>query len=215
MGRETVVGLVVATGVLAVAVIVGGKMLFNRESAPPAPRKTAPAEREAGFQAARGRERPIAVRVMPPPHQEQSAPEPAAAPVADTPQMQPDRAGASTPRPTSPPPRSGGGKAPPQSPEARDALSRVGFDPLAEVVWLGAINDPDLPANERKDLIEDLNEDGFPDPKNITSDDLPLIMSRIALIEELWPAAMDEINAEAFREAYKDLVNMYFRLAGL
>ena len=38
-------------------------------------------------------------------------------------------------------------------------------------------------------------------------------MSRIALIEELWPSAMDDINAEAFREAYKDLVNMYFRAA--
>ena len=26
---------------------------------------------------------------------------------------------------------------------------------------MGAINNPNLPANERKDLIEDLNEEGF------------------------------------------------------
>jgi hypothetical protein len=41
-----------------------------------------------------------------------------------------------------------------------------------------------------------------------------LILSRIALIEELGPGAMDEVNDAAFREAYKDLVNMYLRLAG-
>jgi len=28
------------------------------------------------------------------------------------------------------------------------------------------------------------------------------------LIEELWPYAMDQVNADAFREAYKDLVNL-------
>jgi hypothetical protein len=116
--------------------------------------------------------------------------------------------------PAPPPQQSGGVKQPPHSPEARDALCRVGFDPAAEAVWLGAINDPGLPAKERKELIEDLNKDGFPDPRNITPTDLPLIMSRIALIEELWPSAMDDVNAGAFREAYRDLVNMYFRVAG-
>jgi hypothetical protein len=62
-------------------------------------------------------------------------------------------------------------------------------------------------------LIEDLNEDGFPDPKNITPDDLPLIMSRIQLVEQLAPAAMDDVNFAAFAEAYKDLVNMLGRVA--
>ena len=99
-----------------------------------------------------------------------------------------------------------------KAPLARQALSFVGIDSEAEEVWALAINDPEVPANERKDLIEDLNEDGFPDPKNLTADDLLLIQSRIDLIEVHAPNAMDEVNAAAFMEAYKDLVNMGARL---
>jgi hypothetical protein len=98
-------------------------------------------------------------------------------------------------------------------PVAREALALVGEDPDAEAVWLKAINDPSLTANERQDLIEDLNEDGFADPHHVTLDDLPLILSRIQLIEEVGPKAMDEVNADAFSEAYKDLTNMVDRLA--
>jgi hypothetical protein len=98
---------------------------------------------------------------------------------------------------------------------ARDALALVGADPLAEAVWYDAINDPQRSEHERSDLIEDLNEDGFPDPHHVTPDDLPLIESRILLIERLAPEAMDEVNFEAFAEAYKDLVNMYARASGV
>jgi hypothetical protein len=97
------------------------------------------------------------------------------------------------------------------APEARVALSFVGADADAETVWLDAINDPTIPANERKDLIEDLNEDGFADPKNITPDDVPLVVSRIQLIESIAADSMDETNLAAFAEAYKDLVNMLDR----
>lgn len=99
-----------------------------------------------------------------------------------------------------------------KDPLARVALSLVGADADAEDYWAGAINDPTLSAHERQDLIEDLNEEGFPDPKNLTAEDLPLILSRILLIEEHVFDAMDEVNAAAFLEAYKDLVNMYARL---
>jgi hypothetical protein len=101
----------------------------------------------------------------------------------------------------------------PQAPEARAALSLVGEDEAAEALWQLAINDPTLSPDERKDLIEDLNEDGFPDPKHITPDDLPLILSRLALIEQVAPEALDETNAAAFAEAYKDLVEMLDRLS--
>jgi hypothetical protein len=97
-------------------------------------------------------------------------------------------------------------------PIARTALGYVGADEEAEEVWVNAINDPNRSADERKDLIEDLNEDGFPDPKNITEDDLPLIVSRLMLIEDLAPDAIDDVNAAAFAEAYKDLANMLERL---
>ena len=91
---------------------------------------------------------------------------------------------------------------------AREALGWVGADAEAEAYWFGAINDPSLPPNERQDLIEDLNEDGLSDPKHPTADDLPLIVSRLLLIEEVGLDAMDQVNADAFQEAYKDLVNL-------
>jgi hypothetical protein len=37
---------------------------------------------------------------------------------------------------------------------------------------------------------------------------LPVILSRILLIEAVGPDAMDQVNADAFQEAYKDLVNL-------
>jgi len=99
-------------------------------------------------------------------------------------------------------------KAPIQDPDARVALSLVGADPAAEAYWESAINDPNLPAEERKDLIEDLNEDGLSDPKHPGPQDMPLIASRLQLIEELAPDAMDQVNGDAFAEAYKDLISM-------
>jgi type IV secretory pathway VirB10-like protein len=95
---------------------------------------------------------------------------------------------------------------------ARVALSYVGADPAADEVWLAAINNPHFTPNERKDLIEDLNEEGFDDPRNLTAADVPLIVSRIQIIENLAPQSADEVNAAAFAEAYKDLVNMLAKL---
>ncbi|MCX5646951.1 MAG: hypothetical protein NTZ17_20070 [Phycisphaerae bacterium] len=101
-----------------------------------------------------------------------------------------------------------------QDPMARVALAFVGADPDAEMYWYGAINDPSLSAHERQDLIEDLNEDGLSDPQNPTMEDLPLILSRIGLIEAVVWDAMDEVNADAFQEAYKDLVNLAIQAMG-
>ena len=95
-----------------------------------------------------------------------------------------------------------------QDPVARVALAFVGADPDAEMYWYEAINNPSLSAHERQDLIEDLNEDGLTDPHNPTADDLPLILNRIQIIEDVVWDAMDEVNTDAFLEAYKDLVNL-------
>jgi hypothetical protein len=94
----------------------------------------------------------------------------------------------------------------------RFALSFVGADPSAEDVWYWTINDPNLPDESRKNLIEDLNEDGLSDPKNPGPQDLPLIANRLRLIAELEPYAMDQINQDAFHEAFKDLAKMYVNL---
>lgn len=95
-----------------------------------------------------------------------------------------------------------------QDPMARAALSFVGADPDADAYWMAAINDPNLPSEERKDLIEDLNEDGLMDPKHPGPQDAPLIAARIKLIENLAPYAMDQADADAFTEAEKDLLGM-------
>jgi hypothetical protein len=101
-----------------------------------------------------------------------------------------------------------------EPPIARMALSLVGMDDEAEMIWVTSINDPQVPPEARKNLIEDLNEDGFPDPKNMTPDDVPLILNRMAMIEDLAPDAMDDVNAAAFAEAYKDLNNMLRKAQG-
>jgi hypothetical protein len=95
-----------------------------------------------------------------------------------------------------------------QDPTARLALSYVGTDSEADQYWSQAINNPNLPAEERKDLIEDLNQDGLSNPEHPTAQDMPIIINRIQLIEEMAQNAMDQGNADAFAEAYRDLVGM-------
>lgn len=99
-----------------------------------------------------------------------------------------------------------------KEPLARLALNFAGTDVQADEFYQQAINDPILTKSHRKNLIEDLNQDGFSDTKNLTGRDLPLIQSRINLIEQLAPSATDPVNAAAFKEAYKDLINMRDRV---
>jgi len=146
---------------------------------------------------------------------------PATSPEIDAPSRAPQQPAASVtppervaPASPSPPLNTGAKKQKPPiaDPIARQALALVGTDDLAEMYWLDAINDPTLGPEERSDLIEDLNQDGFADPKNLGPQDLPLILSRLSLIEQHAPSAMDQVNADAFKEAYKDLLAMHARL---
>ena len=180
----------------AIATAIAGVMIANRNVVPPVELS-----------------RVVQPTPAPAPKPVVSEPSPPAnIPAVETkPQIQPAPANVQpTPRPRivasqgTPPANANGA----QDPTAREALSFVGADPDANDYWIGAINDPNLSANERKNLIEDLNEDGLSDPQNPGPDDLPLILNRIQLLEELAPSAMDQVNADAFAEAYKDLVNM-------
>jgi hypothetical protein len=130
------------------------------------------------------------------------------------PAKEPARATNAAPKAATAAARPASGKEEWRDPLARMALRFVGADPEAEEYWAEAINDLSLPPNERQDLIEDLNEEGFADPRNLSRGDLPLILSRLELIAQHAPYAADKVNADAFREAYKDLVNMYERLRG-
>jgi hypothetical protein len=95
-----------------------------------------------------------------------------------------------------------------KEPFARLALNYVGADSQADGFYQKAINDMALSENHRKNLIEDLNQDGFPDTRNLSARDLPLIQNRITFIEQHAPLATDPVNAAAFKEAYKDLLKM-------
>jgi len=59
-----------------------------------------------------------------------------------------------------------------------------GVDPEAEQYWMDAIFDTSLPDNEREDLMEDLNEVGFDDLKNLTPDDVALIERRLQILQD-------------------------------
>jgi len=95
---------------------------------------------------------------------------------------------------------------------ARVALAFVGTDQRANDFWQQSINDMSLDKHDRKQLIEDLNQDGFADRKHLTQNDLPLVENRLALIEQLGPSAQDPVNIKAFQEAYKDLTKMRERI---
>jgi hypothetical protein len=95
---------------------------------------------------------------------------------------------------------------------ARMALNYVGTNPDANQLFQQAINDPALGDERRKNLIEDLNETGFADPKHLAPSDLPLVENRLALIEQLAPGVTDKVNQAAFAEALKDLTDMMNQL---
>ncbi len=95
----------------------------------------------------------------------------------------------------------GGGKKVFVDPVAREALGLVGVDPDAEQYWFEALNNPALPQTERQDLIDDLNEQGLADPKHPSLDELPMLLARIELLEDLAPW-MPEYDWD---EPYRDL----------
>jgi hypothetical protein len=202
-------------------------LLPGHQAPPPAQPPSAQAQREAQSTRPRSAVRSVEPRVATKPTRQPVSSDERPAPPTGTPQAEPVKsetqaaagtsekkaapAQAKAPQTAPAAPGARPGKPPIQDPMARAALSYVGADPDAELYWYQAINDPALPAQERQDLIEDLNEDGLSDPHNPTMDDLPLILSRIQLIEEVFWDAMDEVNTDAFLEAYKDLVNLAFQ----
>jgi len=206
------VGLAVAVGCAVVSLWV-----VRRESLHPAALQRGASEHPAAAQPPVNQSEPVEpalMQIADPVPVEEPAPAEEAIPASAPPEavasaVLPAKKAAKTA--AAPNPARRGSKPPPRDPLARDALFLAGVDPDAEQYWALAINDPSLPPNERQDLIEDLNEEGFPDPRNLTADDLPLILSRIALIEQHVGDAMDEVNAAAFMEAYKDLWNMLAR----
>jgi hypothetical protein len=119
----------------------------------------------------------------------------------------PARTSANKDGPLKTPTQTAQAKEPLHDPDARVALGLVGIDAEAEAYWLEAISDSSLPDKEREDLMEDLNEEGLSDHKRPGPEDFPLIMNRLAIVEEIAPHA-DEFMLPHLREAYKDLLNL-------
>jgi hypothetical protein len=94
------------------------------------------------------------------------------------------------------------------------ALWYLGVDPAAESTWSRAINDPSLPDGVRSDLIVDMIDEGYTDNSRPTAADLPTILARLEIVERHAPHAMDDVNRDAFEEAYRHLLDMYVRLGG-
>ena len=62
-----------------------------------------------------------------------------------------------------------------------------------------------LSQSERQDLVDDLNEEGLPDPKHPTVEDLPLLLARLELLEE---AELHFADRYDFREPRNDLLQL-------
>jgi hypothetical protein len=99
----------------------------------------------------------------------------------------------------------GKGKKQRQDPLAREALALVGVNPEAEKYWYDAVHDTSLPTSERQDLIDDLNEKGLPSPHHPTPADLPLIRSRIDILQHLIATLPSELK---YQEALDDLLQL-------
>ncbi len=95
-----------------------------------------------------------------------------------------------------------------KEPLARLALNFAGADAQADALYQAAIKDQNLSADSRRELIEDLNQDGFDNLKNFSARDVQLIQNRLALIDKSRNVTDQKIIADAFDEAEKDLKNM-------
>ena len=88
------------------------------------------------------------------------------------------------------------------------ALNFAGADSRADALWHTAILDQAIPTDARRELVEDLNQDGIQNEKQPTAADLKLIVNRLELINRFRGEADSKIIADAFTEAEKDLKDM-------
>ena len=94
-----------------------------------------------------------------------------------------------------------------KEPLARLALSFAGDNPQADALWKTAIHDQTIPEDARRELVEDLNQDGLTE-KNPTESDYRKMRARLELIEKNRPNAESKKMLDAFDEAKKDLLDM-------
>jgi hypothetical protein len=103
-----------------------------------------------------------------------------------------------------------------KEPLARLALAFVGASPQAAELFHTAVLDQALLPDQRRELVEDLNQDGLSNKKTPTPEDLKIIASRYALTQAYLLqdyVLNDKVLNAAFREADKDLRNLLQKAA--
>lgn len=103
-----------------------------------------------------------------------------------------------------------------KEPLARAALAYVGSNEQALDLFHTALLDESLLPDQRRNLVEDLNEDGLNNRRNPTPEDLHIIANRYALTQSYLKqdyVQNDKMLSEAFHEADKDLRNMLDKAA--
>lgn len=95
-----------------------------------------------------------------------------------------------------------------KEPLARLALNFAGANAQADELYRAAINDAGLSVDQRRELIEDLNQDGFENLRKPTPRDLELVKNRLELINRYRNDVDHKVVVGAFKEAEKDLLNM-------
>ncbi len=95
-----------------------------------------------------------------------------------------------------------------REPLIRYALNFAGADAQATEFWRKAITDPSIPFDHRRELIEDLNQDGLENEKNPTPHDAQLVAKRLELIDQLYNEVENPALINAWHEAGKDLQKM-------
>ena len=95
-----------------------------------------------------------------------------------------------------------------KEPLARVALFYTGQNQQATEMFNTIINDNGLPVDLRREMAEDLNQDGFVNEKHPTPEDIKLVGSRLKLIDKYLGTVADPKIHAGFMEAQKDLLDM-------
>lgn len=105
-----------------------------------------------------------------------------------------------------------------KEPLARTALTFVGADAQALQLYHTALLDPALLPDQKRELVEDLNQDGLVNRKAPTEEDLRIIANRYQITQSYLQQEYvqgDPVLNAAFREADKDLRKMLERAAAV
>jgi len=103
-----------------------------------------------------------------------------------------------------------------KEPLARLALAFVGANQRAGELFHTAVLDQALLPDQKRELVEDLNQDGLSNKKAPTPEELKIIANRYALTQTYLQqdyVQNDKVLSAAFREADKDLRNMLEKAA--